>query len=103
MTPENWKKIWKMHKIRVISTKVVWPGTQKHNRLGNLVPFACERPAYHVLHLIAFKFDGEHRVLVSHIYVLPHLVFFELSLASTESKKRSFGLNVPTFLHLSCL
>jgi hypothetical protein len=53
--------------------------------------------------LITFKFDGEHQVQVLHMYVLPHLVLFELSLASTESKKRPFYLNVPTFLHMSCL
>ena len=83
-----------------VQIKVLWPGTQKH-KLDSLVPFTCEKPAYSVLYLVTFKFDGEHQVLVLHMYVLPHLVLFELSLASTESKKRPFRLNVPTFLHLS--
>jgi hypothetical protein len=80
---------------------VLWPRTQKHKGLDNLVSFIYEKPAYRVFYLIAFKFNGEHQVLVLHIYVLPHLVLFKLSLASIESKKRPFYLNVPTFLHLS--
>jgi hypothetical protein len=72
-----------------------------YNGLDNLVPFIYEKPTYSVLYLIIFKFNGEHQVLVLHIYVLPHLILFKLSLASTKSKKRSFYLNVLTFLHLS--
>jgi hypothetical protein len=67
------------------------------------MPFTGKKPAYSVLYLITFKFGGEHRSWFSHIFVLPHLVFFELSLASTESKKRLFWLERPYFLHLSCL
>jgi hypothetical protein len=65
------------------------------------VPFIYKKPAYGVLYLITFKFNGEHQVLVLHIYILPHLVLFKLSLASIESKKRPFYLNILTFLHLS--
>jgi hypothetical protein len=72
-----------------------------HKGLDSLVSFTCEKPAYGVLYLITFKFDGEHQVLVLHMYVLPHLVLSKLSLASTESKKRLFCLNISTFLHLS--
>jgi hypothetical protein len=84
-----------------VQIKVLWAGTEKHKRLDSLLPFTCEKPAYRILYLITFKLDGEHQVLVLHTYVLPHLVLFKLSLASTESKKRPFCLNVPTFLHLS--
>jgi hypothetical protein len=74
----------------------------RNKGLDSLVPFTCGKPVHRVLYLITFKFDGEHQVLVLHMYVLPHLVLFQLSLASTESKKRPFYLNVPTFLRLSC-
>jgi hypothetical protein len=38
------------------------------------MPFTCEKPAYRVLYLVTFKFDGEHQVLGLHMYILPHLV-----------------------------
>ena len=44
------------------------------------MPFTCEKHAYRVLYLITFKFNGERQVLVLHMYVLPHLVLFKLSL-----------------------
>jgi hypothetical protein len=45
---------------------------------------------YLVLYLITFKFDGEDQVLVLHMYILPHLVLFKLSLASAERVRNAF-------------
>jgi len=63
-----------------VRIEVLWSESQKHKRLDSLVHFTYEKPAYRVLYLIAFRFDG----------VLPHLFLLKLSLASTESKKSPF-------------
>jgi hypothetical protein len=58
----------------------LWPGTQKHKGLNSLVSLTCEKPAYRVLYLVTFKFDGERQALVLHtaFLVIPSTVFLSV-------------------------
>jgi len=55
-----------MLRFRVQIKKMHRAGTQKYKGLDILVSFTCEKPAYYVLYLITFKFNGEHQALVLH-------------------------------------